>query len=354
MMMGAGFLGMVSLASSFGAYLYRDTICSKYPTLTFFCPTPTQPPTDPPVTETPAPTSAAVGGGSNGGSNTSSTSLSKRFSPYVLLSNSTLGLVGTKSKWTTLAFVVGYSNGKIQWDAGAVDASKLKAKIDAVKKTGGGVLVSFGGQGAGSKGTKYLSELAGKYTDPQKLADAYLAIANALGSTWLDFDVEGAALKDTSAIDRRNKALYLPKKKKSDIRISFTVPVGLNGLDSNTKTMLNKVKNASVKIDLVNIMTMYFTTPTSAKPTMSAAVLKAVAASKPFVSSLGAKLGITAQIGKNPDKPYTHEHFTTGDATRLITSAKGDADVALVSFWSLNNDSSKHSGTYTKAFKAYS
>lgn len=351
MMIGAGVVGMFSLASSFGVYFYKDTICSKYPTFSLLCPTPTQPPTDPPVTTTDAPTAAPVGGASNSSSSTAS--IGKRFAPYVLLTNGTLGLVGTRTKWTTLAFVVGYSNGKIQWDAGTVDVAKLKTRIDAIKKTGGGVLVSFGGQGAGAKGTKYLSELAGKYTDPQKLADAYRSIANTLGTTWLDFDIEGAALKDTSAIDRRNKALYLLQKKRSDIRISFTVPVGLGGFDAQTKAMLSKVKNAGVKIDLVNIMAMYFTTPTSAKPSMSAAVLKAVSAAKPFIASLGAKVGITPQIGKNPNKPYTHEQFTTGDAGRLVTAAKNDSTVALVSFWSLQTDNSKHGGAYTKAFKAY-
>lgn len=353
-MIGAGFLGMVSIASSAGVYFYRDTICSKYPTLSLLCLPVTSPPTDPPsatATDTPTPTPTTTGGGTNSGS--SGNTLAKRFSPYVLLNNGTLGLVGTKTKWTTLAFVIGYSNGKIQWDAGAVDVNKLKVKIDAIKKTGGGVIVSFGGQGAGAKGTKYLSELAGKYTDPQKLSDAYRAIADALGSTWLDFDIEGAAMKDTASIDRRNKALYLLQKKRSDIRISFTVPVGLGGLSTETKSMLNKVKAAGVKIDLVNIMTMYFTTPTSAKPSMSAAVLKAVSAAKPFVASLGAKLGVTPQIGKNPDKPYTHEHFTTGDASRVIDSAKKDSSIALVSFWSLNDDSSKHKGAYTNAFKNY-
>ena len=348
-MMGMGFMGLVSAGASIATIVYKDTLCQKYPSLSFLC---SAPATSAPATvtsTTPDPTTAAATtttGGTGAGSITG-----KRFSPYLLLNNASVNLVGTKHPLTTLAFVVGYSNGKIQWDAGAVDMTNLKSKITAAKKNGGGVIVSFGGQGAGVKGTKYLSELAGKYMDPVKLADAYGAIATALQSTWLDFDVEGGALKDTSSIDRRNKALVLLQKKRTDLRVSFTVPVGLHGLDTQTKNMLNKVKNAGVKIDLVNIMAMYFT---KSKTSMSAATITAAKASKPFITSLGAKVGVTPQIGKNPDKPYTYENFTTADAAKVVTAFKADGDVALLSFWSLNNDVGKYKGAFTKAFKAYS
>ena len=347
MMMGMGFFGLMSVASSVGVLLYKDTLCVNYPSLSFLCSTSTTPPAAASQTDTAVPvtTAAATPGGSSGAG-----TLLRRFSPYVLLNNSSIGLIGSRSKWTTLAFVVGYSNNKIQWDAGAVDAAKLKARIALSKKNGGGVIVSFGGQSAGTKGTKYLSELAGKYTDPTKLASAYEAVATALQSTWLDFDVEGGALKDTSGIDRRNKALAILQKKRSDIRISFTVPVGLTGLETQTKAMLTKVKNAGVKIDLVNLMCMYFT---NSKTVMSTATIKTVTAAKPFIKSLGAKVGVTPQIGVNPDKPYTHENFTTTDATKVVTAMKADGEVALLSYWSLNNDVTKHKGTFATAFKAF-
>ena len=342
MVLGMGFLGFVSMASSLATFLYKDTLCKNYTSLSFLCGTdPTSAPTV--ITPTDAPTTGPASGATG-------LSVQKRFSPYVLLDNASVDLIGTKSKWTTLAFVVGYSNGKIQWDAGVVDVTKLKAKIAAAKKLGGGVIVSLGGKSAGDKGTKYLSELAGKYTDPTKLADAYGAIATALQSVWLDFDVEGEALKDKSAIDRRNKALVVLQKKRPDIRISFTVPVNLSGLDTPTKSLLSGVKKAGVRIDVVNIMAMYFT---NTRTIMSAATTKALTAAKPFIKSLGAKIGVTPQIGANPDKPYTHENFTIADATKVVTSLKADGDVALLSFWSLNSDSSKYKGAYAKAFKAY-
>jgi len=335
--MGIGLLGVFSVASSAGVFLFKDKLFKKSSTPIIapsnFSNVST---TNPPGTSTTATTATGT--------------IARKFAPYVLLNGKATNLVGTHSKWTTLAFVVGYTNGKIQWDAGAVNTATLKAKIDAAKQKGGGVIVSFGGQGAGASGTKYLSELAGKYTDPQKLADAYSAIATALGAIWLDFDVEERALKDTAAIDRRNKALYLLQQKRTDLRISFTVPTGTNGLDTDTKALLTKVKNSGVRIDLVNIMTMYFT---SSKTVMSTSVQQALTAAKPFIKSLGAKIGITPQIGKNPDKPYTHENFTTADATKVVTLAKADPDVALLSFWSLNNDMTKYKGAYSKVFAGF-
>lgn len=349
MMMGMGFMGFLSVATSLVSLVYKDSLCVNYPSLSFLCSTTPAPivATSAPSVQTPAPTTtaaAATSGGTGGGGS------QKRFSPYVLLNTSSIGLIGAKSKWTTLAFVVGYANEKIQWDAGTVDAAKLKARIAWAKKNGGGVIVSFGGQGAGIKGTKYLSELAGKYMDPVKLADAYGAIATTLQSTWLDFDVEGGALKDTAAIDRRNKALAILQKKRPELRISFTVPVGLSGLNAATKSMFTKVKGAGVRIDLVNIMCMYFT---KSKAVMSTATLKAVKAATPFITSLGAKIGVTPQIGVNPDKPYTHENFTTTDATKLLTAMKSNGNVMLLSYWSLNNDVAKHKGAFAAIFKSY-
>lgn len=354
MMMGMSMslIGILGIASSAGMYIYRDHLCSNYKVFSFLCPTPTNPPVIVTTAATEAATTAAASasGTSGTGYGKPSTVIGKRFSPYVLLSNSSLKLVGAKHKWTTLAFVVGYTNGKIQWDSGNVDTAALKNKIAAAKKIGGGVIVSFGGQSAGTRNSKYRSELAGKYTNPSALADAYEKIADSLDTTWLDFDVEEEAVKDTAANDRRNKALYLLQKRRNDIRISYTVPVEMKGLSTATKNMLSKSKKDGVRIDVVNIMTMYFT---NSKTTMSTAVNTAVKAAKPFITSLGAKVGITPQIGKNPDAPYKHENFTTGDATRIVSTYQSDSDVALLSFWSLNNDDAKFNGAYTTAFTKF-
>jgi chitinase len=257
--------------------------------------------------------------------------------------------IGKTSRWTTLAFVTGYAPGKISWDAGAPSAASIKAKAVAAKKAGGGVIVSFGGQTAGTgRGKRGFAELAGTFTDPAKLAAAYIAVADALGSTWLDFDVEGKALTDAKSVAVRAQALKLVQDKRSDIAVGFTVPVGLSGFDAATKAMLSNVKAVGVKIHVVNLMTMYFT---KTKTKMAEACMKAAAAAKPFVDSLGAKMGVTPQLGKNPDAPYTAENFTLADADALVAAAKKAGYVAQLGFWEVSLKDK--SGAYARKFKAF-
>jgi len=265
----------------------------------------------------------------------------KTFAPYLLLSSPTAANIGKYSTWTTLAFVVGYSGSTIKWDSGAVSASTVKSKAN------GHCIVSFGGQTAGSKKAPYYNELAGKYTDSAKLADAYAAVANALGATILDFDVEEDAVHDTAACERRHAALAALQKKNPAIRIHFTVPVEMAGVPSTVKTMLQNAKKAGVSISVVNLMTMYFN---KSGTKMADACWKAVDASRSFITGLGAKIGITPQIGKNPDAPYTKENFTLADATALVAKAKADPDVALMAFWEVGRDAG---GKYAAAFKSF-
>jgi chitinase len=341
---GVGMGLMVSFAVSAGTYYYRDTLCRDYKLL---CPVaPTSPPpawttvavTDT-TTSTPGPAAGSVGSGRLA---------ARTFSPYLMLTPTTVSFIG-KSRWTTLAFVMGFSNGKIVWDAGNPSTSAIKLKADAAKKTGGGVIVSFGGQTAGkSPGKKGFAELAGSYTDAAKLAAAYISIADSLGSTWLDFDVEGKALTDAKSVNIRAQALKALQVKRPDIIVQFTVPVGLHGLDSTTKSFLSNVKSTGVKIHLVNIMTMYMI---KTKTKMSDACMKAAAAAKPFIDTLGAKIGITPQLGKNPDKPYTAENFTSVDADRLVSAAKKAGYVTFVGFWEMSMKDK--AGTFAKKFKVF-
>lgn len=338
--LGMGVLGVASIISSACVFVNKDTLFKKNETSASVSTptTTTTPPSTSTTTGSPTPTPRM------------SIVTDKRFAPFLLLNKTSVGLLGTKSKWTTLAFVMDYANGKIVWDTAAVDMKKLTVAISNAKAKGGGVIVSFGGAGAGKKGQKYYNELAGKYTDPTKLADAYIAVAAKLQSTWLDFDIEIEAAKDVAAGDRRNKAISILQQKRPDLRVSFTVPVETTGLDADTTSMLMKANAAGVRIDVVNLMVMYFT---STKTSMSAATAQAVNAARPFITSLGARIGITPQIGKNPSKKYAHEDFTLADAAAVVISAKPQTDVALVSFWSLNNDTTKHKGAYAKAFAAF-
>lgn len=343
-LLGVGVMSCASMISSALVFANKNSVCLSHPTFPI-CPKADSTTTSAPVIGTGSTPAAAA----SSASSLTSLVTDKRVAPYAMINTKSIGLLG-KSKWMTLAFAVGYDNGKIVWDAGAVDMKKLNTAITAAKARGGGVILSFGGATAGTRGTKNFGELAGRITDPQKLADAYTAVAKAVQCTWLDFDVEKDAVKETASVDRRNKAIAILQKSRPDMRVSFTVPVELNGIDADAKSMLTKAKAAGVRIDVVNLMTMYFT---SSKTSMSGAVAKAVQAARPFITSLGARIGITPQIGKNPDKPYTYENFTLADAAAVVTSSKPESDVAMLSYWSFNADVTKYKGAYAKAFSGF-
>lgn len=285
-------------------------------------------------------TAPATASPSSGGDNGNGTPL-RIFAPYLLLSTSNASKINQSSRWTTLAFVVGYSGGKIHWDSGNPSASTIKSKGS------GRIIVSFGGSTSGKKKTAYYGELAGKYTNVSELSKAYERVADLLGATRLDFDVEEDAIKDAAMNKRRNEALALLQKRKPSLKVHFTVPTEMSGIEEVTKAMLRSAKSAGVTISVVNLMTMYFA---KNGEDMSEAAWKAVEGSRSFIRGLGAKIGITPMIGKNTEKPYTKENFTLTDAAQLAEKAKGDSDIALLSFWELGRDKG---GSYATKFKAF-
>jgi chitinase len=75
-----------------------------------------------------------------------------------------------------------------------------KDQIDAIRKRGGDVIISFGGEAG--------HELAIVEEDPVALQAAHQSILDRHNFTWLDFDIEGSNLeKNPAASQRRNTVL---------------------------------------------------------------------------------------------------------------------------------------------------
>ena len=137
------------------------------------------------------------------------------------------------------------------WDGRiAMDKDLYHDQIDAIRKRGGDVIVSFGGEAG--------TELAIAETDPEALEKLYQSIIDRYKFTWLDFDIEGKALGDMKANERRNEVLAKLQAKNPGLVISFTVPVDPNGVSRETKAMLTDAKAKGVKVHSANVMTMYF------------------------------------------------------------------------------------------------
>jgi chitinase len=254
------------------------------------------------------------------------------FAPYIQVDSSTsFTSISSASgiKYFTLAFIIDDGTHHGLWEAGSTVASDstIAPAIANLRSAGGDVIISFGGAGG--------SELALGITSVSTLQSVYQGIINKYGVTALDFDIEGSALDNTSANDRRNQALAGLQSANPGLFISYTLPVDPTGLPSNAIALLNNAKSHGVNVACVNIMAMDYGSSTS--PSMGQKAIDATNATSSQLSSNGinSKIGITPLIGKQDTAP---EVFTTTDAQTVENFAVGNSQVDRIAFWEVAID----------------
>ncbi|MFF7335063.1 chitinase [Streptomyces sp. NPDC008150] len=202
--------------------------------------------------------SGSDGASDPGGGPTSQGSAAKgggdttEYAPYVSATTaSPTDATGSPATYN-LAFVI--SDGKTcvpKWDGQyGVDDPEVKARITALKKSGGSVRVSFGGASG--------KELASVCDSADDLAKAYGEALDAVGSTQADFDVEGAQLADAASVARRSEAIAELEQDRGDLTVSYTLPVMPSGLDDDSLALLESANDHDVDVTTVNIMTMNY------------------------------------------------------------------------------------------------
>src|SRR5207249_51149 len=145
-----------------------------------------------------------------------------------------------------------------------------KDQVDAIRKRGGDVIISFGGEAG--------RELAIVEEDPVALQKDYQEIIDRYHFTWLDFDIEGSNLsKNPQASQRRNTVLAALQQKNPNLLISFTLPVDPDGISGASQALLADAKAKGVKVRSANLMVMFF-----GKRFINKAKLKASSASTPL------------------------------------------------------------------------
>src|SRR5262249_8376470 len=109
--------------------------------------------------------------------------------------------------------------------AGAGEALDLDRRIARLRQRGGDLIVSFGGQAN--------DELARHCTD-DGLYDAYSQVIRRSALTTVDFDLEGDALGDTAANERRAVAVKRlqdeARASGSNLAVWLTLPVTPQGM----------------------------------------------------------------------------------------------------------------------------
>ncbi|MEV8097612.1 ricin-type beta-trefoil lectin domain protein [Kitasatospora sp. NPDC085879] len=260
--------------------------------------------------------------------------------PYLETWNSPSVMADVRSatglKYFTLAFVIsdGSCNATFNGNTNIADASWQSA-VNGLRSAGGDVIASFGG----AAGT----ELGQACTSVSALQAQYKRVVDTLNLTRIDLDIEGSALNDTGANDRRNQALaalqqqYAAAGKR--LAVNYTLPVSPSGLESNSISLLNNAKSRGLDVNMVNIMTMDY------GPAMDMGQA-AVNAANGLHTQLGqiwtgrtsdqlwAMEGNTPMIGVNDT---TAEVFTTGNAATLESFAASHG-IQQLAFWAIGRD----------------
>ncbi|MFD3457594.1 ricin-type beta-trefoil lectin domain protein [Streptomyces sp. NPDC058691] len=282
----------------------------------------------------------ATGGSASAAANPGPGFPAQYAAPYVETWNSPSAMANARNatglKYFTLAFVIdaGGCNATFNGDTPVTDAGWTSA-INSLRAAGGDVIASFGG----AAGT----EIGVSCTSVASLKAQYKKVVDALNLTRIDLDIEGGQLDNTTANDRRNKALaqlqqeYAAAGRKLDVQ--YTLPVNPTGLESNSISLLNNAKNNGLNVNLVNIMTMdYGPAMDMGKAATDAATalrnqLGAIWTTKTD-AQLWAMEGNTPMIGVNDT---TAETFTTGNATTLANFAKSKG-IQELAFWAVGRD----------------
>ncbi|QCB99117.1 glycosyl hydrolase family 18 [Arthrobacter sp. PAMC25564] len=225
----------------------------------------------------------------------------------------------------------------------AASALDLDRRVARLEQLGGTAAVSFGGLAN--------QELAVSCTDPAKLKSAYGTVIDRYNVSSIDLDVEGEALSDPAAVERRSSAIAaLQQDRQRDgkgLSVWLTLPADPNGLTTAGSDAVNRMITAGVDLAGVNAMTMDYGGSKLAGRSMYENAVSAAEATHGQLSALyraagrelgsemvWRKIGLTPMIGQN-DIPG--EIFTLKDAQDLSSYASGKG-IGRLSIWSLNRD----------------
>ncbi|ARC56061.1 putative bifunctional chitinase/lysozyme [Frondihabitans sp. 762G35] len=219
----------------------------------------------------------------------------------------------------------------------------LDRRIARLQQQGGQVAVSFGGQAN--------QELAVGCTSVTQLAAAYRSVVERYDVTTIDLDVEGTALENTAANQRRAEAIALVQKERrasgSSLAVWLTLPVTPDGLAVAGQDAVRATLAGKVDVAGVNAMTMDYGASLETGVGMATAAERAVTATQRQLGilyrqqgttltngTLWSKVGATPMLGQNDD---ADEVFTTADAATFNAFAVAHG-LGRMSVWSLNRD----------------
>ncbi len=264
---------------------------------------------------------------------------SQVFAPYADISFTSIqaGYQATGQKYYALAFVLANSGTCTPaWD-GTHNMSEnyYASEINTIRAGGGDVVAVFGGANG--------SDLASVCTTASGLQAAYQAVIDQYQFKWIDLNVEGGLVADSTSVDRRSKALKGLESANPSLKVSITLPVLQSGLPQDEQNLLSNAKSNGTRVDVVNVMAMNYG-PSGVD--MGQGAIDAASNTYNQLVSLGisAKVGLTPMIGQNNTQG---EIFTLSNADTLVAYAKANSYIGWLSFWSLGRDNGGCAGNTT-------
>jgi chitinase len=226
---------------------------------------------------------------------------------------------------------------------GAGRSLDLDRRIARLRERGGDAIVSFGGAAN--------SELATTCASVTALTGAYRTVLRRYSSTIVDFDVEGTALANTAANERRAAALRIlvdeAQAAGRPLHVWLTVPVTPAGMTGDALALITTTLRAGVSLDGVNLMAMDYGASRTAGQSIASATESALRASERQLlaaylaggvrlstGQAWARIGATPMLGRNDT---ARDVFGLDDADALVALA-GDLGLGRVSAWSENRD----------------
>ncbi|KAI8904827.1 glycoside hydrolase superfamily [Gorgonomyces haynaldii] len=210
--------------------------------------------------------------------------------------------------------------------------------IKSLQSKGYQVTASFGGAASEQLFPKGV-EIAGMVYDWNVLANMYLSFIDQYNITSVDFDIEeGARLTDIKTTKRRNGAIRIMQQKRRSLKVSYTIPVGLSGLEKTALDLLKDAASKKLVLSSVNLMLMNFGYSVglvngNMGDTCIKAAQNAYTQIKAFYPNI--KIGLVPMIGVND---VSTNVFQLTDAQKLKSFAVKQSWVNFVSFWSIERD----------------
>ena len=250
--------------------------------------------------------------------------------PYVDMSNSQETVLNTAIssdglRGFTAAFAIGVGCAQEWGDTLPIGGDPtIGGEISTAKAAGATVIISSGGADG--------EPLSFTCTNQSTIDAGYRALLGDYGASSLDFDIEGAAIADTTGIDQTLQAM-----KDIGASYSITIPVLPSGLTNYGVELIQDAANMGVTIPTVNLMTMDYY---EGDIEMGQAAISAAEATLTQMRAINssysyANIGITPMIGTNDDGST----FTLADASTVASWAAQNG-VGRLAFWSVDRDQS--------------